>query len=126
MIESIEIMIWGRKFNLPIEYNCYQGEKVTKEQIKALKCFIAHSKWIDESKHYLEKYCEDDVMDDNENDKKANIFSYIKPECIFVKHEDGYPRVAIMCKYRYDIEHGLAVVFSSDGEVTVGIQDIIL
>ena len=31
-----------------------------------------------------------------------------------------------MCKYRYDEEHGLAVVFYSEGKVTVGDQDIIL
>ena len=31
-----------------------------------------------------------------------------------------------MCKYRYDPEHGLAVVFSHEGKVSVGIQDIIL
>ena len=31
-----------------------------------------------------------------------------------------------MCKYRYDIEHGLAVVFATDGSVTVGLQDFIL
>ena len=31
-----------------------------------------------------------------------------------------------MCKYRYDEEHGLAVVFDSERKVTVGDQDIIL
>ncbi len=126
MIESIEIIIWGREFNLPIEYNCYQDEKVTKEQIEALKCFIAHPQWIDEAKHHLEEYCKDDVMGDVENTKKDNIFSYIKPECLFVKRDKENHRIAMMCKYRYDLEHGLAVVFSLDGKITVGIQDIIL
>ena len=62
---------------------------------------------------------------DNENNRKDNIFSYIKPEYLFVKRED-HPRVALMCKYRYDMEHGLAVVFAADGGITVGTQDIIL
>ena len=65
-------------------------------------------------------------MNDDENAKKDNIFSYIKPECLFVKRDKENPRIAMICKYRYDLEHGLAVVFSSDGEVTVGMQDIIL
>ena len=65
-------------------------------------------------------------MSDDENAKIDNIFSYIKPECLFVKRDKGNPKIAMMCKYRYDLEHGLAVVFSSDGEVTVGMQDIIL
>jgi len=34
--------------------------------------------------------------------------------------------VAIMCKYKYDIEHGIAIVFFSDGKIEVGTQDIIL
>ena len=72
-----------------------------------------------------ERFCREEVIADSENNKKDNIFSYIKPEYIFVKCED-HPRVAIMCKYRYDIEHGLAVVFATDGSVTVGLQDFIL
>ena len=58
--------------------------------------------------------------------KKDNIFSYVKPDYLFVKNETKYHKVALMCKYRYDEEHGLTVVFDSEGKVTVGDQDIIL
>ena len=126
MIESIDLMIWGREFTLPIDYNCYDGETETDEQFKALERLLNHKDWIDEAKSRVEAYCKDDVMDDEENNKKDNIFSYIKPECIFIKHEDFNPRIAIMCKYRYDLEHGLSIVFSTDGQITVDIQDIIL
>ncbi len=126
MIESLETTIWGRKFTLPVEYDCYEGEEVTKAQIQALKCFKSHTEWIEQSKSIVEEYCREQVMNDDENAKKDNIFSYIKPECLFVKRDKENPRIAMMCKYRYDLEHGLAVVFSSDGEVTVGMQDIIL
>lgn len=126
MIESLETTIWGRKFTLPVEYDCYEGEEVTKAQIQALKHFKTHTEWIEQSKSIVEDYCREQVMSDDENAKIDNIFSYIKPECLFVKRDKGNPRIAMMCKYRYDLEHGLAVVFSSDGEVTVGMQDIIL
>ena len=126
MIESLETTIWGRKFTLPVEYDCYEGEEVTKAQIQALKNFRSHTEWIEKSRSIVEKYCREQVMSDDENPKKDNIFSYIKPECLFVKRDKENPRIAMMCKYRYDLEHGLAVVFSSDGEVTVGMQDIIL
>ena len=126
MIESLEVSIWGRKFTLPVEYDCYEGEEVTKAQSQALKRFKSHTEWIEQSKSIVEKYCREQVMSDDENAKKDNIFSYIKPECIFVKRDKENPRIAMMCKYRYDLEHGLAVVFSSDGKVTVGMQDIIL
>ena len=126
MIKSLETTIWGRKCTLPVEYDCYEGEEVTKSQIQALKRFKSHTEWIEQSKSIVEDYCREQVMSDDENAKKDNIFSYIKPECLFVKRDKESPRIAMMCKYRYDLEHGLAVVFSSDGEVTVGMQDIIL
>ncbi|MCM1054552.1 MAG: hypothetical protein NC394_03420 [Bacteroides sp.] len=126
MIESLEINIWGREFSLPIEYDCYEGETVTEEQINAVSHFSAHLEWIANSKGCVETFCKEQVMKDEKNSKKNNIFSYIKPERIFVKRDKKHHRVALMCKYRYDLEHGLAVVFSSDGEITVGIQDIIL
>lgn len=126
MIESLEVSIWGRSFTLPVEYDCYEGEEVTKSQIQALKRFKSHTEWIAQSKSIVEEYCREQVMSDDKNAKKDNIFSYIKPECLFVKRDKENPRIAMMCKYRYDLEHGLAVVFSSDGEVTVGMHDIIL
>ena len=126
MTESLELIIWGRSFSLPVVFDCYEGEIVSKEQEKSLNRFVSHQEWIEKSQQTVEEYCKDDVLDDDENTKKDNIFSYLKPECIFVKHEEKRPRVAIMCKYRYDLEHGLAVVFYSDGKIIVGIQDIIL
>ena len=126
LIKTIKETLWGREIILPIKYDCYKDEKVTKEQVAALNMFISHADWINNSKQYVEQYCEKDVLEDKENLKKDNIFSYIKPEYIYVKRDKVHPRVAIMCKYRYEPEHGIAVVFSSKGEITVGIQDIIL
>lgn len=126
MIESIEVIIWGRSFTLPVEYDCYEGEEVTKSQIQAFKQFKAHLNWIEQSKSIVEDFCREQVTSDEDNTKKDNIFSYIKPECLFVKRDKVNPRIAMMCKYRYDLEHGLAVVFSHEGKITVGIQDIIL
>lgn len=126
MINELSITIWGREFLLPIVYDCYERENITEEQTKAIDFFAEHLEWIEKSKSEVEKYCKDEVMEDDQNEKKDNIFSYIKPERLFVKRDNKYSRVAIMCKYRYDIEHGLAVVFSQDGKVTVGSENIIL
>ena len=126
LTKMIKLIIWGREFSLPVEFDCYKGEKVTKEQMSALEVFISQEKWLEDSKKDVEIFCREKVLEDTENQKRDNIFSYVKPESIFVKRDKENPRVAIMCKYRYDPEHGLAVVFSYDGKVTVGIQDIIL
>ena len=126
MTNTILIMIWNREFSLPIEYDCYEDEEITKEQLAALESFSNHTDWINHSKQYVEQYCKRAILADKETLEKDNIFSYIKPDYIFVNRDKEHPKVAIMCKYRYEPEHGLAIVFSSIGEITVGIQDIIL
>jgi len=114
--------IWKRDFTLPVEYDCYEGETVTKEQSGALETFISHPEWVTKAKKMVEKYCKEDVFLDDANQKKDNIFSYIKPNYYFVTR-DKSPLVVLLCKYRYDPEHGLAIIFSSDGSITVGMPD---
>ncbi len=126
MINNLEFNVWGRDFSLQVEYDCYEGETVSPEQEDAIKAFMSHSEWIEEAKHTVENYCKEAVLADCENQKKDNIFSYIKPEFLFVPRNKKCPRVLLVCKYRYDPEHGLAVVFSADGDISVGPQDIIL
>ena len=125
MINALELQIWGREFTLPIKYDRYRGEEITEAQEKAITDFQSRQEWIEASKSQVEEYCRAQVVDDKENDKKDNIFSYIKPEYLFVKREDN-PRILIVCKYRYDLERGLAIVFSPDGSIIVGSEDIIL
>ena len=126
MTETLTLNIWDREFTLPVEYDCYKGEKITDEQRAAVKNFSGHMEWIEASKLHIVEYCREQVLEDEDNQKKDNIFSYIKPDYLLVKRDAENPRVAMMCKYRYDPEHGLAVVFSYDGEINIGIQDIIL
>lgn len=125
MINELNISIWERAFLLPVEYDCYDDEIVTDSQKSAVIMLTMHPEWIVSAKEQVKSFCREEVLKDDENNKKDNIFSYVKPEYLFVKHENK-PRIAIMCKYRYDMEHGLAVVFSADGRITVGPQDIIL
>lgn len=125
MIDKLSVSIWGRDFELPVNYNCYEGEIVAEEQIQLFNKFVEHSEWIKKSKDIVEDYCKQQVLDDEENQKKDNIFSYIKPMSVFVKHVKK-PRIALICRYRYDEEHGLAIVFDKEGNITVGSEDIIL
>lgn len=124
LIKKVKLNIWGREFNLPVEYDCYTGEKVTKNQINSVEKFCNDDELLNMAKHEIEKYCKNDVANDDENQNKDNIFSYIMPHYLFIKREEN-PRIALMCNYRYDLEHGLAIIF--DGKkIKVGIQDIIL
>ena len=124
--KEIDIEIWERTFHLDITSNFYQSEELSPKQAEAVNHFLSNLKWIEKSKKNVESYCKLDVENDDENNKKDNIFSYVQPKCIFVEDNVKIPRVAILFHYRYDAEHGLAVVFDKDGNVTVGIQDIII
>lgn len=125
MTNTIELMIWDRSFLLRIEYDCYDDEKITVAQENAVKQFLSHGEFITRAKAQVEEFCREQVQADVDNNKKDNIFSYIKPIYLFVKRE-AQPRVAIMCNYKYDLEHGVAIVFTADGTISVGTQDIIL
>ena len=126
MIDAVTIDIWNREFTLPVEFEQFDNAPISVAQSDAVKRFLTHSAWITTAKRNAEEYCRKAVMADTTNSKKDNIFSYVKPQYLFVKQDKHNPRVAIMCKYRYEPEHGLAIVFSHEGQVTVGIQDIIL
>ena len=126
MINSLDLTIWGRDFTLPVDYDCFDDEQPYKEQNESLEKFMSNLQWLTESKSALEEFCRERVLEDEANEKKDNVFSYIKPDYIFVKREKKKTRVALMCKYRYDQEHGLAIVFACDGMVLIGSQDIIL
>lgn len=125
-MKNTDIEIWDRKFSLKVEYDCYAGETITKQQTEAFKNFYNHPEWIKNAKTEVMDFCKDQVAKDDDIQNKDNIFGFIKPTGIFVKRDDWYPRVAIMCNYRCDPEHGLAIVFDEYGDVVIGPQDIIL
>lgn len=126
MIKAVDITIWGRDYVIPVEYDCYTAESVTKEQIIALNRFISHKEWLDDSKKALEDYCQEQVMKDDTVCQKHNVFNYVVPRLIFVKRNKKHGMIALMCDYKYDPEHGLALLFSSNGKTIIGSQDSVL
>ena len=86
MTNSLKIPIWGREFSLPIVFERYKEESVTAEQTNAVEVFVSHLDWVEKAKQQVESYCKEYVEEDDKNQKKDNIFSYIKPEMVFVKH----------------------------------------
>ena len=126
MTEELKITIWNREFTLPVIYDCYKGEKVTPEQKASFQSFTEHPEWIKAAKVLVEDYCKEAVLQDEQNIKKDNIFSYVIPDYIFVRRSKEKPKVALICKYRYDFEHSLAVMFAMDGKVNVGNQELLI
>lgn len=124
MTDIIHICFWNKIIQLPLEFDCYKGEEITEEQIKALGRFVAHPEWIRSSKNSVQEFCNKCALGKGEESRKVE--ECIIPEAVYVKRDDKCPRVAILCKFRYDLEHGLAMVFDYEGAVHVGIQDIII
>ncbi len=121
MMDNICILISDKEYKIPVEFDCYAGEEVTSKQKEALELFLSHPEWCDSVKNsIIEYFNSNDIEFDN-----TSINGSVKPEALFIKREDS-PRVAIMCSCIYEPEHGLAIVFSNDGRIEVGIQDIII
>ena len=119
-----KITIWGREFELNICYECYTGETILQGQKEAADNFLSAIDAVEESKDEVEKYV---LMSKEINMPNVdNIFKYVMPKNIYVPRNLKKHVVAIMCDYKFDIEHGIAVVFENEHFNEIGAQDIIL
>lgn len=115
------IRIWGRDFSLPIDYDIFDDEKMTDDQKNALADFLKIKNVSGEQD--VIKYCLKENPDEIQV-PVTNIFTFVMPASIYVCRENGL--IALLCDYKYNIEHGIAVVYK-DGLVTeVGTQDLVL
>ena len=105
--------IWGRSFNLSVLFDCYKGETVTKKQEEAFSRFVDKAGLIDNALPSVKRYC---IEDENTRgiSQIDNIFKYVMPKAIFVKRTKLMRVVALMCDYKYDREHGIALLFENE------------
>ena len=120
-----KLSVWGREFELEVVFDRYKGEENLKHQEDALENFLALSHLTDTAKDEVEKYCLD--MDSEEiGTHIENIFKYVIPAFIFIKRTKDEKRVvSLMCNYRFDVEHGIAIVFENEKFSFVGNQQSI-
>ena len=120
------LSVWGRKINLEVVFDRYAGEDILSTQEKALDALL--SSWavvdgsLDDVKSYILEQRGDAVVDG----RIDNVFKFVKPESLFVPRKQRKRTVAIMCDFRLDPEHGLAVVFEKEKLAKIGPQDIAL
>lgn len=125
-MNECKISIWDRAFELSVTYECYSGEEVLESQKKAFSMLEEDTSAVAESLDAVKKYICMTGASQLKEDSIENIFKYVMPKSIFIPH-DGKRRIAaIMCNYKFDMEHGLAVVFDSGKFVEVGTQDLVL
>lgn len=125
-VQEHKFNIWDRELDIQVVYECYDNEKVLDNQIKAYDEFIKNSDNIYEQAYkQLEIYCAQNYKEQI-GDSFDNIFKYIKPKSLYITRSIKDRIVAILCNFKFDMEHGLAVVIKNEQIVNIGSQDIIL
>lgn len=125
-MKKVKITIWGREFNLPVEFDIRDDEEVSPNQIEAVNKLIASKEDIKSSIYEVVDYCSKKNPREFKYDNKGNIFKYVMPKYLFVPNDKHNHIVAIMCNYKFDSDNGIAVVFKNEKFSSIGNQDSIL
>ena len=122
---KINITIYGREFNLPIEFDLRDNEDVASNWLEAVKKFKGLKK-IDDSLKELVKYCYKKNPDEFKYNDGDNIFKYIMPKYIYIPRKNNSRIVAIMCNYKFDEENGIAIIYKNEKYNNIINQDVVL
>ena len=121
-----KISIWGREFDLKVVFDCFDDEEILPIQEQALKSFLKADAAIEDSKKQVESYILNDDYAELETDSIDNIFKFVIPTDIYIPRTPETRTAALLCDYRFDEEHGLAIVFENEHFKEIGEQDIVL
>ena len=79
---------------------------------------------MDHSLPELKKYCAENSDGIVEVQDIDNIFKYVVPAYVFVVRDEEHRTVALICYYKFDPEHGLAMLFENEELKEIGEEDI--
>lgn len=122
-MNKASLEFWGRKFSLNIIFECYSGEEILDHQRESLQNFLEKNHISDDDLKKIKKYCKKNNKDEIDGDIE-NIFKYVIPEDIYISREKGI--IAIMCNYKFDLEHGIALIYKKNKLIGIEKQDYIL
>ncbi len=114
--------VWGREFDIKVIFDVYKDEQILDIQKEALEAFETASKDLLRSYEALESYCLSRDSDLIEAPIK-NIFKYVIPEALYIKRNEKKRIVSLLCNYRFDEEHGIALTFENEKLKYIGSQD---
>lgn len=116
------IRVWGREFELEVIFDVYEGEEVLELQNDALEAFTETSGNILDTCDELKEYC---IKRDGDQIGASieNIFKYVIPESLFIKRNEKKRSVVLLCNYKFDEEHGIALFFENEKLTHIGSQD---
>lgn len=126
MSDKITLKIWNREFHLDVIYDCYAEENVTSLQIETFNYLNKNNNFISNTLENVKEYCVDNYGSAITLSDLSNIFKYVVPKSIFIKRDDQNHVFALMCHFKLDMEHGLALVFRENKLIEIGEENIIL
>lgn len=121
-MSKVKLNIWNRLLILPIYYECDSDEKVLDVQKEAVNSFVNNSRQLLKSDEEVVKYCLSDKKN-TETQSIQNVFKYVMPVSLLAKRSKKDHIVVLLCNYKFDIEHGLAVVFKNEKFLKITSQD---
>lgn len=128
-MSSIVMSTWGKEIALEVRFDLLDDERVTSRQAYALGAIFVSWGAVNGALDALKSYCLE-----NDGDMLASecgtariddIFDVVEPYSLFVVRNDSKRSVALMCHYRLDPEHGLALLFENERLTKIGPEDIV-
>ena len=123
-MNRVNVRIWGREFELGVSYQNYPGEDITENQQKILSTVPEAD--YDAAKAGVEGYIRKFFADELGDDNLDNIFRFVMPKSVLIPRTEVSSAFAIMCNFKLDMEHGIAVIFEDSKYKKAGSQDLIL
>ena len=107
-------------------FDRYEDESILPEQKEALEKFCRSRDAIDVAKSAVENYCLKLNAKEICEDSIKNIFKYVMPYSLYIRRSTSSDRyVGLMCKYRFNPEDGLSVLFKNEELYNIGTSDIL-
>lgn len=118
--------VWGRELDLRVSFEDLDDRGIDESQWDTLGRIISEWRVIETSASKVKDYCRQQGSQRHDGQADVNVFHYLMPRYLFVPQGSKRRTVALMCDYRFDPEHGLAIVFENEKLKEIGPQDIIL
>ncbi|AKT49268.1 hypothetical protein ADJ70_10505 [Olsenella sp. oral taxon 807] len=127
-MSGIVMSTWGKEITVEVRFDLLDDERVTSKQAYALGVIFVLWDAVNGALDALKSYClENDgnmLTSECGTARIDDIFDVVEPYSLFVVRDDSKRSVALMCHYRLDPEHGLALLFENERLTKIGPEDI--
>ena len=123
-MNKINVQIWGRSFDLSYSFQNFPDEEITEVQQQTLQSVSTVD--YSHSKEGVEKYIRKYFFAELGSDDLKNIFRFVMPKSVLIPRNSEDHVFAVMCSFKLDMEHGIALIYKNKEFIEAGPQDIIL